>query len=189
MTEIIRCGWAAHADPIYSRYHDEEWGVPVHEDIRHYEFLVLDGMQAGISWYIVLKKREAFRAAFDHFDPVKVAQYGPEKIEELMQNAGIVRNRQKINAAVTNAKAFLKVQEEFGTFDRYIWGFVGGKTLVNHWTSMKEVPALSPEAQAMSKDLLKRGFKFVGPTICYAYMQAAGLVNDHTVDCFRYKEV
>lgn len=184
---IERCPWPG-TDPIYVAYHDTEWGVPVHDDRRIFEFLILEGMQAGLSWITILKKRENFRAAFDNFDAEKVARYNARKIERLLQNPGIIRNRLKVNAAVTNAKAFLKVQEAFGTFDAYVWQFVGGQPKVNAWRTLKDVPAKTVESDAMSKDLLKRGFKFVGSTICYAHMQAAGMVNDHLVSCFRYAE-
>ena len=187
MTEN-RCAWAG-TDPLYVSYHDTEWGVPVHDDRRIFEFLILEGFQAGLSWITILRKRENFRAAFDQFDPVKVARYGDKEIARLMADAGIVRNKAKINAAVGNAKAFLKVQEVFGTFDAYIWKFVDGKPIVNQWRTMGEIPAKTKEAEVLSKDLLARGFKFVGPTIVYAHMQAAGMVNDHVVDCFRYHEV
>jgi len=183
-----RCGWHGE-DPLYIDYHDKEWGVPVHDDRRHFEMIVLDGAQAGLSWITILKRRESYRKAFDNFDPVKVSRYGEKKIKELLEDPGIIRNRLKVNSAVQNAKAFLEVQKEFGTFDKYIWQFVGQKTIYNSPASLKEIKATSPESDAMSKDLRKRGFSFVGSTICYAYMQAAGMVNDHTVDCFRYKEL
>ena len=166
-------------------YHDKEWGVPVHDDKLLFEFLILEGAQAGLSWSTILNKRDNYRRAFDRFDPRKVAKYDARKIKQLLADAGIVRNRLKINAAVQNAKAFLAVQKEFGTFDQYIWRFVGGKPIRNGWSSHKKVPARTAESDAMSKDLLKRGFKFVGSTICYAFMQAVGMVNDHTVGCFR----
>jgi len=169
-------------------YHDKEWGVPVHDDKLLFEFLILEGAQAGLSWSTILNKRDNYRRAFDRFDPRKVAKYDARKIKQLLADAGIVRNRLKINAAVQNAKAFLAVQKEFGTFDQYIWRFVGGKPIRNGWSSHKKVPARTAESDAMSKDLLKRGFKFVGSTICYAFMQAVGMVNDHTRDCFRYKD-
>jgi DNA-3-methyladenine glycosylase I len=185
---IRRCSWPG-ADEIYIDYHDKEWGVPVHDDRKHFEFIILDGAQAGLSWITILKKRKNYREAFDNFDPEKVAKYDEKKIKELMQNKGIVRNKGKIEAAVYNAKAFLEIQREFGSFDKYIWQFVGGKTIKNSWKSEAEIPTKTPESEAMSKDLKQRGFKFIGPTICYAYMQAAGMVNDHIVDCFRYNEV
>jgi DNA-3-methyladenine glycosylase I len=183
-----RCDWAG-SDPIYIKYHDKEWGVSVHDDRKHFEFIILEGAQAGLSWITILKKRENYIKAFDNFDPQKVAEYDENKINELLNNEGIIRNKRKIEAAVANANAFLKVQEEFGSFDKYIWQFVGGETIKNSWEILDEVPAKTCESEAMSKDLKKRGFKFVGPTICYAYMQATGMVNDHLVDCFRYKEV
>ncbi|MEZ4859781.1 MAG: DNA-3-methyladenine glycosylase I [Caldilineaceae bacterium] len=183
-----RCAWAG-ADPLYVQYHDEEWGVPLHDDRRLFEMLNLEGAQAGLSWITILRKRENYRAAFDHFDAATIAHYDDAKIAELLQNPGIVRNKLKVNGVVKNARAFLKVQSEFGTFDAYIWRFVNGAPIINHWTSLSEVPAQTAEAQAMSKDLKKRGFTFVGPTICYAFMQAVGMVNDHTVDCFRYPEI
>ena len=185
---IARCEWCG-TDPLYVKYHDEEWGVPVHDDNKHFEMIILDGAQAGLSWLTVLRKRENYRKAFDKFNPKKVAKYDEKKIEVLLNNPGIIRNKLKVRSAITNAQVFLKVQKEFGSFDEYIWQFVGGKPIVNKWKSLKELPATSKESDAMSKDLKKRGFKFVGSTICYAYMQAAGMVNDHIVDCFRYKEV
>jgi DNA-3-methyladenine glycosylase I len=184
-----RCAWVPDNDPLYVTYHDVEWGVPIHDDNRLFEFLVLEGFQAGLSWRTILYKRENFRQAFDGFDPLKIATYGEDKIAELLANPGIVRNRLKVRATVTNARAFLAVQEEFGSFDAYIWQFTGGNTLKNVWASLAELPARTAESDAMSKDLLKRGFRFVGSTICYAHMQATGMVNDHTIDCFRYNEV
>ncbi len=181
-----RCAWAGD-DPVYQKYHDFEWGVPVHSDKKLFEFLILEGMQAGLSWITILKKREAFREAFDAFDYNRVANYSQAKIDELMQNPGIIRNKLKIHAAVTNARAFLKVREEFGTFNKYIWGFVDHVPLQNAWPSMRELPASTALAETISKDLKKRGFSFVGPTIVYSHMQATGMVNDHTVDCFRHK--
>jgi len=183
-----RCAWAG-TEPIYIKYHDTEWGVPVHDDRRLFEFLILEGAQAGLSWLTILKKRSNYLTAFDNFDPRKVAAYKPRKVKELISNAGIIRNRLKIEATIQNARSFLVVQQEFGSFDKYIWQFVGGKTLKNSWNSVAEIPAQSAASAAMSSDLKKRGFKFVGPTICHAFMQATGLVNDHTVDCFRYEEV
>ncbi len=168
------------------RYHDEEWGRPVHDDRRLFEFLILEGAQAGLSWETILKKREAYRKAFDRFDPKVVAKYGKGKVRELLRNAGIVRNRLKIEGAIRNANAFLAVRDEFGSFDAYIWQFVGGQPLVNAWRSLRQLPATTPESDAMSKDLKRRGFTFVGSTICYAFMQAVGMVNDHVVHCFRY---
>ena len=185
---ITRCGWV-HDDPIEVAYHDEEWGVPLHCDTKHFEFIILDGFQAGLSWITILRKRENFRAAFDGFAPDIVAGYDDIKHQALLQNAGIVRNRLKIEAATRNAQAFLKVQETFGSFDHYIWQFVDGETVQNDWVTMADVPARTTASDAMSKDLKQRGFKFVGSTICYAYMQAAGMVNDHTVACFRHGEL
>ena len=186
--ETCRCAWACRTQQERD-YHDQEWGVPLHDDLKLFEFLVLEGAQAGLSWITILKKREAYRAAFDGFAPESVAAYDEAKIQELMANPGIVRNRPKIQSAVVNARAFLKVQAEFGSFDAYMWRFVEGRTLQNAWRDYREAPPQTPESKAMSKDLLARGFKFVGPTICYAHMQAVGMVNDHTVDCFRYAEV
>jgi DNA-3-methyladenine glycosylase I len=183
-----RCQWPG-TDPLYVAYHDTEWGVPLHDDQLLFEFLTLEGMQAGLSWITILRKRENFRAAFDHFDPVKVAAYDAAKVAELLANPGIVRNRLKVAAAIRNAQLFLDVQQEFGSFDAYIWRFVGGRPILNARQSLKDIPAKTAESDALSKDLLKRGFKFVGSTICYAHMQATGMVNDHTVDCFRYKEL
>lgn len=180
-----RCEWCG-SDPDYVAYHDEEWGRPVHTDQKLFEMLCLEGAQAGLSWITILRKRENYRAAFDNFDAAKIARYTEAKLAKLMQNPGIVRNRLKIYGTVKNAKAFLAVQKEFGTFDKYIWQFVGGQPKLNAWRSLKEVPAKTPESDTMSKDLKKRGFTFVGSTICYAFMQATGLVNDHTVECFRY---
>jgi DNA-3-methyladenine glycosylase I len=170
-------------------YHDREWGVPVHDDRLLFEFLILEGAQAGLSWSTILKKRENYREAFDGFDAEKIARYDARKVRELLANAGIVRNRLKISAAIGNAKAFLAVREEFGTFDRYIWGFVGGKPKINQWRSSQRLPARTADSDAMSKDLKQRGFRFVGSTICYAFMQATGMVNDHARDCFRYKSI
>ena len=184
-----RCAWVNVDDPLMLEYHDREWGVPVHDDRKHFEFLILEGAQAGLSWSTVLKKREAYRKAFDHFDPAKVARFTAPRIEKLLQDPGIIRNRLKIESTVRNAKAFLKVQQEFGTFDTYCWRFVDGKPKVNKLTSMQQIPATSPESDAFSKDLKQRGFNFVGSTIIYAHMQAIGMVNDHLVDCFRYREL
>jgi len=189
MDDKKRCQWVPLDNPLYVKYHDEEWGVPIHDDQMLFEFLILEGMQAGLSWLTILRKRENFRAAFDYFDPRKIALYNEKKIGELMQNSGIIRNRLKITAAVQNAKAFLDVQAEFGSFDTYIWQFVEGKPIVNQWKTLKEIPAKTPLSDTTSKELKKRGFKFVGSTIIYAHMQATGMVNDHTVDCFRYQEV
>jgi len=183
-----RCAWAG-SDPLYVTYHDEEWGVPAHDDRHLFEMLILEGAQAGLSWITILRKREAYRKAFAGFDPAKVAKFDARKIERLMQDEGIVRNRLKIEGAVRNARAFLDVRREFGSFDRYIWQFSGGVPKQNARKSMKDVPPTTPESDAMSKDLKKRGFTFVGSTICYAFMQATGMVNDHTVDCFRYRSV
>ncbi len=185
MKKIKRCAWPD--SELMIAYHDEEWGVPLHDDRGLFEYLLLDGAQAGLSWSTILKKREGYRKAFAGFDPVKVARFTAKKQEKLLENPGIVRNRLKVASAVRNARAFLKVQEEFGSFDAYIWGFVGGAPIVNRWKTMEEIPAKTVEAEAMSKDMKKRGFNFVGPTICYAFMQSAGMVNDHTVDCFRYR--
>ena len=183
-----RCGWAG-SDPLYCRYHDTEWGVPVHDDRLLFEFLILEGAQAGLSWITILKKRAAYRLAFANFDPAAVAAFDAAKVLELLNNPGIVRNRLKIAAAISNAEAFLKVQEEFGSFDRYIWSFTGGITLQNCWGTLADVPASTAEAEQVSRELKKRGFRFVGPTICYAFMQAVGMVNDHTLDCFRRSEL
>lgn len=183
-----RCAWSG-SDPLYMTYHDTEWGVPVHDDRLLYEFLVLEGMQAGLSWMTILKKRENFRHAFAGFDPLKVAAFDEADKARLMADAGIVRNRLKIEAAVQNARAFLDVQAEFGSFASYIWGFVDGKPIQNAWRSLSELPAQTELSQRLSKDLLQRGFRFVGPTIVYAHMQATGMVNDHTIDCFRYAEL
>ena len=171
------------------RYHDKEWGVPLHDDRRLFEFLILEGAQAGLSWEVILRKREGFRAAFDNFDIARVARYRERRVEKLLSNPGIVRNRLKIEAAIANAKAFLEVEKEFGSFDAYVWQFVGGKPRLNNWRSLQPVPARTPESDAMSKDLTGRGFRFVGSTICYAFMQAVGLVNDHLADCFRHREI
>jgi DNA-3-methyladenine glycosylase I len=181
-----RCAWAGD-DPLYVRYHDEEWGVPQHDDRRLFEMLILEGAQAGLSWITILRKREAYRQAFDGFDPSKVARYDRRRTARLLENPGIVRNRLKIEGAVRNARAFLGVQEEHGSFDEYIWQFVGGRPKRNAWRSMKQVPASTAESDALSRDLRGRGFTFVGSTICYAFMQATGMVNDHLVDCHRYR--
>jgi DNA-3-methyladenine glycosylase I len=183
----IRCAWCPADNPLYIQYHDEEWGVPVHDDRLLFEMLILEGAQAGLSWATILKRREGYRDAFDHFDAKKIARYDKKKEAALMKDPGIIRNRLKIAATVDNAKAFLAVQKEYGTFDRYIWSFVGGKPKRHQRKSGEPLPAQTPEAEAMSKDLKKRGFRFVGPTICYAFMQAVGLVDDHTADCFRSK--
>jgi len=186
--EKLRCGWAG-TDPTYVSYHDTEWGVPVHDDQRLFEFLVLEGAQAGLSWITILRKRAAYREAFDQFVPEKVARYDARRVAKLLKNEGIVRNRLKIESAVKNARAFLEVQAEFGSFDAYQWGFVDGKPLVNRFESMKQVPPRTPVSDAISKDMKKRGFSFVGSTIIYAHMQAVGMVNDHVVDCFRHRQV
>jgi|SRR6516165_9230192 DNA-3-methyladenine glycosylase I len=182
-----RCGWAK--GELYVLYHDTEWGVPVHDDRTLFEFLILEGAQAGLSWETILKKRDNYRAAFDEFEPSAIARYQQKKLKKLLADSGIVRNRLKIDAAVQNAKAFLAVQKEFGSFDRYIWRFVGSKPKQNDWKSSSKVPAETPESRTMSKDLRSRGFNFVGPTICYAFMQAVGMVNDHLVGCFRHGEL
>lgn len=184
----LRCEWSG-SDPLYVQYHDTEWGVPLHDDRALFEFLVLEGAQAGLSWLVILRKRKNYRKAFSGFDPVKVARYGDKQFTRLMNDAGIVRNRLKIQATIQNARAFLKVQDEFGSFDQYIWGFVNGKPIVNAWQSLNEIPAKTPLSETISKDLLKRGFRFVGPTIVYAHMQATGMVNDHLTHCFRYHEL
>ncbi|TAN42451.1 MAG: DNA-3-methyladenine glycosylase I [Nitrospirae bacterium] len=183
-----RCEWADKSEPEQS-YHDHEWGVPVHDDRSLFEFLILEGAQAGLSWSTILRKREGYRKAFDNFDAQKISRYSEATVSRLLTNPEIVRNRLKINAAVTNAKAFLMVQKEFGTFDNYIWQFVNGRPVRNRWKRMTDIPSSTPESDAMSKDLIKRGFKFVGTTICYAFMQAVGMVNDHVMSCFRYKEI
>ncbi|OGO26982.1 MAG: DNA-3-methyladenine glycosylase [Chloroflexi bacterium RBG_16_54_18] len=184
-----RCAWVSNDDLLYTTYHDQEWGVPVHDDRLLFEFIILEGFQAGLSWRTILLKRQNFDQAFDHFDPLRISQYGEQKIAELLSNPGIIRNRLKVNAAVTNARAFLSVVAEFGSFDAYLWQFVGGKPFQNSWKTISEIPARIPESDAMSKDMIRRGFKFVGSTICYAHMQATGMVNDHTTDCFRYPQV
>jgi DNA-3-methyladenine glycosylase I len=185
--QLIRCRWAQN--PLSIRYHDKEWGVPQHRDRVLFEFLMLEGAQAGLSWDTILQKRKNYRAAFDRFDPERVARYNRRKIQSLLRNPGIVRNRLKVASAVQNAKAFLKIQEEFGSFDRYIWQFVDGKPRQNAWSAAQQLPASTPESDRMSNDLRQRGFNFVGSTICYAFMQAVGLVNDHWVDCFRYRQL
>ena len=183
-----RCEWSGTVSDAYIAYHDEEWGVPVHDDRKQFEFLILEGAQAGLSWWTILSRREGYRKAFADFDPNKVARFTKKRIERLLDNKGIIRNKLKVNAAVTNAQAFLDVQEEFGTFDDYIWQFVDGKTIQNRWRTLKDLPVTTPKSDALSKDLKRRGFKFVGSTIMYAHMQAVGMVNDHIVSCFRYKE-
>lgn len=181
-----RCQWAGN-DPLYIKYHDEEWGAPVHDDQKLFEMLCLEGAQAGLSWLTILRKRENYRKAFSNFDAKKIAKYDSAKVEKLLQNEGIVRNKLKVAAFISNAKCFLEVQKEFGSLDKYIWQFPGGKPIVNHWKTLKELPSMTLESDAMSKELKKRGFKFVGSTICYAFMQAVGMVDDHLVDCFRYQ--
>jgi DNA-3-methyladenine glycosylase I len=187
MPNVTRCRWAT--TDLSIPYHDTEWGVPLHDDQRLFEFLVLEGAQAGLSWETILKKRDTYRTAFDDFDPARVARYTTRKVEKLLANPGIVRNRLKVESAVSNAKAFLDVQKEHGSFDAYVWRFVDGKPRVNTWTALGQVPASTPQSDAMSKDLKKRGFRFVGSTICYAFMQATGMVNDHATNCFRYRQV
>lgn len=184
----VRCTWPGN-NPLMIDYHDREWGVPAHDDRQHFEFLVLEAAQAGLSWAIVLNKREGYRRAFSQFDPAKVARFDTRRIERLMLDAGIIRNRQKIEAAVKNARRFLQVQEEFGSFDAYCWQFVGGRPKLNRWTSTSEIPATTPESDAFSKDLKQRGFSFVGSTVIYAHMQAVGMVNDHVTNCFRYRKL
>ena len=183
-----RCDWAG-TDPLYVQYHDTEWGVPCHDDRKLFEFLLLEGAQAGLSWITVLRKRENYRVAFDNFNPTEISTYRADRTEGLLSNKGIIRNRLKIEAAIQNARVFLSVQEEFGSFDAYIWRFSGGDPITHHWKKSEQVPSVTTESIAMSKDLRKRGFKFVGPTICYAFMQAMGLVNDHTIDCYRHNEI
>jgi DNA-3-methyladenine glycosylase I len=184
---LVRCEWAQGPEMI--PYHDTEWGVPVHDDTTHFEFLVLEGAQAGLSWLTILKRRAGYRKAFAGFDPVKVARFTPARVEKLLADPGIIRNRAKVESAVRNAKAFLAVQKEFGSFDAYLWGFVGGRPVVNKWRRLGQLPPTSPASEAMSADLKRRGFGFVGPTVCYAHLQATGLVNDHVVSCFRYAEL
>lgn len=185
---MVRCGWAS-ADPEYIAYHDEEWGVPVHDDRQLFEFLILEGAQAGLSWRTILTKRGNYRRAFDQFEPSVVAAYDDEKIASLLADPGIIRNRLKINAAVRNAREFLAIQAEYGSFDAYVWQYVGGRPIINAWESLRQIPAETAESRSLSQDLKRRGFKFVGPTIIYAYMQAVGMVNDHVIDCFRYSEL
>lgn len=184
----IRCGWCLKFDQ-YIEYHDQEWGLPVHDDRIHFEFLILEGAQAGLSWSTILKKREGYRKAFAGFDPTKVARFTQARVERILTDPGIIRNRLKVSSTVNNAKRFLEVQKEFGSFDKYIWGFVNGKPIINRHKTLADVPATTPESDALSKDLIRRGFKFVGSTVMYAHMQACGLVNDHLVDCWRYREV
>ena len=187
LTTKTRCAWAT-SDPLYIEYHDNEWGIPVHDDRELFEMLILEGAQAGLSWITILKKRDNYRKAFDNFQAVKIVRYDDKKVKKLLMDAGIVRNRLKIGATINNAKYFLQAQKEFGSFDAYIWKFVGGKPIQHSFESLKHIPPTSSESDAMSKDLKKRGFKFVGSTICYAFMQAVGLVNDHTTDCFRFRK-
>ena len=184
-----RCSWVDTDDPLLLEYHDREWAVPVHNDRKHFEVLVLSGAQAGLNWSLVLKKREGYRRAFDNFDPEKVARYSEKRIHTLVVDPNIIRNRMKIEAAVHNARSLLKVQEEFGDFDSYCWRFVGGQPKLNRWKTTRQIPATSPESETFSKDLKRRGFSFVGPTVMYAYMQATGMVNDHLLECFRYREI
>jgi DNA-3-methyladenine glycosylase I len=183
-----RCQWAG-IDPLYNKYHDEEWGVPVHNDRKLFEMLTLEGAQAGLNWITILRKRLNYKKAYDNFVPIKVSKYNPKKVDQLLKDEGIIRNRLKIESAIQNANCFLEIQKEFGSFDKFIWQFVNGKPIINKFKSIKELPAKTTESEAMSKALKKFGFNFVGPTICYAFMQAVGMVNDHTVDCFRYKLV
>jgi DNA-3-methyladenine glycosylase I len=187
--EPVRCAWARLTNPLYLRYHDQEWGVPSHADRHLFEMLILEGAQAGLSWETILNKRAAYRKAFDRFDPRKVASYDARKVRALLADAGIVRNRLKIESAIANARAFLELQREFGSFDGYVWRFVDGTPRPNAWKSVREIPARTPESDALSHDLKRRGFRFVGSTICYAFMQAVGMVNDHTLDCFRYRQL
>lgn len=188
-TKTLRCSWPTPGDKLYEDYHDLEWGVPVRDDRKIFEFLVLESAQAGLSWRTVLYKRENYRKAFAGFDPQKIARFTSRDVQKLLQNAGIIRNRLKIEAAINNAKRFLEIQKEFGTFSKYIWGFVGGQPIVNKWRTLKDLPAVTPEAEALAKDLKERGFKFLGPTVLYAHMQATGMVNDHVVNCFKYKQL
>jgi DNA-3-methyladenine glycosylase I len=188
MADVVRCGWAG-SDPLYTAYHDEEWGAPARDDRHLFEMLVLEGAQAGLSWITILRKRENYRRAFDHFAVEKVARYGTRTVERLLRDPGIVRNRLKVEAAVANARACLDVRAAHGSLNEYLWSFVGGTPITNHWRSLKEIPPKTKESEAMSKALAERGFRFVGPTICYAFMQAVGMVNDHLVDCFRYRQV
>ncbi len=183
-----RCAWCEN-DELYIKYHDEEWGAPVHDDNKHFEFLVLESAQAGLSWITILKKRENYKQAYDNFDPIKVAKYNEEKVEELRNNPGIIRNKRKIEASINNAQRFLEIQKEFGSFDKYIWEFVNNDPIKNKWNNISEIPANTELSSKISKDLKKRGFRFVGSTIIYSYLQAAGLINDHIKDCFRYNEV
>lgn len=183
-----RCSWCLN-DPIYIKYHDEEWGVPVHDDNKHFEFLVLESAQAGLSWLTILKRREGYRKAYDDFDPNKVAEYDEEKIDEMMSDKGIIRNRRKIESSIKNARVFLDIQKEFGSFDKYIWSFTNGKVVKNHYESIEDIPAKTDLSEKVSKNLKKRGCSFLGPTIMYSHLQAVGIINDHTIDCFRYDQV
>ncbi|OFY71792.1 MAG: DNA-3-methyladenine glycosylase [Bacteroidetes bacterium RIFCSPLOWO2_12_FULL_37_12] len=185
---MTRCPWCLSSEKM-KNYHDEEWGVPLHDDRKLFEYMLLDSFQAGLSWSTVINKRENFRKAFKNFDPEKISIYGKKQIEKLMQDAGIIRNRLKINATITNAKAFIAIRKSYGSFDKYIWQFTGGKTIINKWKSLQELPSKTIISDKMSKDLLQKGFKFVGSTICYAFMQAAGMINDHLISCYRYKEL
>jgi DNA-3-methyladenine glycosylase I len=184
-----RCFWAETDDPLYMAYHDQEWGMPVHDDRLLFEFLILEGAQAGLSWYTILRKRKNYQQAFDGFDLEKIARYDDRKVSELLSDPGIIRNKQKVRAAICNANAVLEIQQEFGSLDAYLWQFVDGKPVVNTWATGRDIPAMTDLSRRMSKELLHRGFRFVGPTICYAFMQAVGMVNDHTTDCFRYQEI
>lgn len=188
MTLLNRCSWCSD-DPLMREYHDQEWGVPVYDDRKLFEFIVLEGAQAGLSWATILKRRENYRQAFDHFDAEKIVTYDALKIDQLLNNPGIIRNRLKVLGTLKNARAFLNIQKEFSSFSDYLWQFVGGKPMINHWEHIKQIPVTTPESDAMAKDLKKRGFTFMGSTICYAHMQAVGMVNDHTTDCFRHQEV
>jgi DNA-3-methyladenine glycosylase I len=187
--DLKRCPWVRLEDSLSISYHDEEWGVPVHQDCKHFEFLILEGAQAGLSWHTILKRRKNYEQAFSHFDPKRIADYDEDQMAKLLMNEGIIRNKLKIESSIVNAKHFLNIQREFGSFDQYVWQFVDDKPIQNYWKSMREIPAETKESCALSQDLKKRGFKFVGPTIMYAYMQAVGLVNDHTIDCFRHTQI
>jgi len=189
LTKICRCPWLDNSKPDYVAYHDNEWGIPVYDDKRFFEFLILESAQAGLSWYTILKRRNGYQEAFSNFEVQKVATYNQEKVESLMLNTSIIRNRGKINAAINNAKLFIRIQQEFGSFSDYIWGFVNNKVIVNEYCELSDYPATSNESDLLSKDLKKRGFKFIGSTICYAYMQACGLVNDHSLDCYKRKQI
>jgi DNA-3-methyladenine glycosylase I len=189
VSDLPRCGWAPLDDPRYLAYHDEEWGVPVHDDVHLFEMLTLEGAQAGLSWATILRKREGYRKAFAGFDPVKVARFSPAKVERLLQDPGIVRNRLKVESTVANARATLAIRDEHGSLDAYLWRFVDGSPVIGRWRTFREIPPETSASRAMSRDLKRQGFRFVGPTVCYAFMQAAGLVNDHTLSCFRYRQV